>query len=249
MELNRQGFLNGHVPFSASLAFISLLVATLTGTKYITVANEKSADEENVEYLGTKINHQYSKSFEFEADFNEYTHQYLMPDISYFSILRPLYELQIAKAFCKFPQYFSAFKSCNRYPKLGHWCGKCPKCLSIFLLLSPFLGIEKTTEIFGKNLFEDKSLLPLFKQMIGESIPKPFECVATYEETRVAAYLCSKTLVEKGRPLPYLLKHFWQPLPQPNSYPELTKNILTNFSKKNLIPANLEVSVKQFLNL
>ncbi len=249
LTLNKKDFLNGHVPFSASLAFISLIVAALFKTKYITVANEKSADEENIEYLGSKINHQYSKSFEFESDFNEYIQQYLAPDILYFSLLRPLYELQIAQAFSKFPKYLQAFKSCNLYPKLGYWCGHCPKCLSVYLLLSPFLGIEKTTAIFGKNLFEDKSLLPLFKQLTGDRQPKPFECVATYAETKVAAYLCSKALLEKGRPLPYLLDNFWQPLPQPNSYPELAKKILSNFSKKNFIPANLEGTVKQILNL
>ena len=42
--------------------------------KYILLSNESSANESNVD--GTKINHQYSKTYEFECDFNEYTKKY-----------------------------------------------------------------------------------------------------------------------------------------------------------------------------
>lgn len=111
IELNKEGYLNGHTPFSALLAFLSYFTAYLTGKKYIALSNESSANETNVE--GEKINHQYSKSYEFEQDFTYYAEKYLKANVKYFSLLRPLNELQIAKLFSKNKQYHNIFKSCN----------------------------------------------------------------------------------------------------------------------------------------
>ena len=48
LDLNAKGFLNGHTPFSAMLAFSSLIVSALTRKKYIALSNENSANESNV---------------------------------------------------------------------------------------------------------------------------------------------------------------------------------------------------------
>lgn len=98
LELNKQGFLNGHTPFSALLGFVCLLAATLTQERFIALSNESSANEPSIP--GTKINHQYSKSFEFESDFRAYYKKYISPEIEYFSFLRPISELKIASIFC-----------------------------------------------------------------------------------------------------------------------------------------------------
>jgi len=186
-ELNRQGFLNGHTPFSAELAFLSVLVATIFGQKYIVLSNERSANEGNLKYLGKMINHQYSKSFEFEKKFREYSKKYLIPEVEYFSFLRPLYEIQIAKLFSKYHQYFNAFLSCNVAYQTASgtkkptktWCGKCPKCLFVFASLYPFVETKKLIKIFRKNLFKDKKLLPLMLQLIGERKFKPRNTTST----------------------------------------------------------------------
>ena len=65
--------------FSAILAFSSYISAILLGKKYIVLSNEASANEANVE--GTNINHQYSKSIEFENDFRWLTNNYLDKNI------------------------------------------------------------------------------------------------------------------------------------------------------------------------
>ena len=113
LKLNRQGFLNGHTPFSAYLAFLSVLSAVLFDQKYIAFSNERSSNEGNVRYLGRMINHQYSKSFDFEQKFRKYSKKYLAQNVEYFSFLRPLYEIQIAKLFSRYPKYFNTFLSCN----------------------------------------------------------------------------------------------------------------------------------------
>ncbi|MCH8986849.1 hypothetical protein IIA94_01630 [Patescibacteria group bacterium] len=179
LQLNEKGYLNGHTPFSAYLAFLCTLCASLFDYKYITLSNERSSNEGNIKYLGQEINHQYSKSFEFEKKFRDYSKKYLIKDVEYFSFLRPLYEIQISKLFSKYPQYFRAFISCNKGK--GKWCRKCAKCLFVYAALSSFVDAKK---IFKKNLLQEKSLTPIQKQLIGESKFKPFECVGTIEESK-----------------------------------------------------------------
>lgn len=184
LELNEQGFLNGHTPFSALLAFVTALAAVMTGKKFITLSNESSANEATI--IKSDINHQYSKSIEFESDFRDYLRENICPDIEYFSFLRPLNELQIAKLFSTFSNYFDVFKSCNAGSKTGIWCGKCPKCLFTYIILSPFIPQDRLIKIFGKNMLEDASLLFSFDELSGISGTKPFDCIGTVEEVNVA---------------------------------------------------------------
>ena len=182
LKLNAEGYLNGHTPFSALLAFISVLVAFGSRSKYIALSNENSANEATVP--GTNINHQYSKSIEFERDFRNYVAENLNDKVQYFSFLRPLSELQIAKLFAQCEAYHPVFRSCNVGSKTDSWCGHCPKCLFTWIILSPFLSREKLTAIFGKDLMADDSLRPIYEELNGTAEVKPFECVGTVEEVR-----------------------------------------------------------------
>ena len=182
LQLNAEGYLNGHTPFSALLAFISILVAFGSRSKYIALSNENSANESTVP--GTNINHQYSKSIEFERDFRNYVAENLSKEVQYFSFLRPLSELQIAKLFSQCEAYHPVFRSCNVGSKTDSWCGHCPKCLFTWIILSPFLSREKLTAIFGKDLMADTSLRPILEELNGTAAVKPFECVGTVEEVQ-----------------------------------------------------------------
>ena len=183
LDLNRQGYLNGHTPFSAMLAFTSLLFAAFSKRRHIALSNENSANESTVR--GAKINHQYSKSIEFENDFRSYVSKYICKDFNYFSFLRPLSELHIAKLFSQL-NYQYVFKSCNAGSKQDIWCGNCPKCLFAFIILSPFLAKDVLKAVFGKNLFDDENLLTYLMQLCGEGEQKPFECVGTIDEVNAA---------------------------------------------------------------
>ena len=204
LELNEKGFLNGHTPFSSLLAFVSLLASVITGNRHIALSNESSANEATIP--GTNINHQYSKSYEFEQDFRWYTARFISADINYFSFLRPLNELQIAALFSKNPEYFTAFKSCNVGSKTDTWCCNCSKCLFTYIMLSPFLEKSVMKQIFHEDLFEKESLKPVLEQLTGVAKEKPFECVGTINEVNSALeYLC-KTYAENE--FPALLEHF-----------------------------------------
>lgn len=221
IELNNKGFLRGHVPYSASLYFCSLLVAYIFSYKNILFSNEYSSSEANINYLGKQVNHQYSKTLEFENDFRQYNKDYLS-DINLFSFLRPLYEIQISKLFAKMEKYFTVIRSCNVGQKDGIWCGKCPKCLSTYILLFPFLGKDKTVEIFGKDLLSDGDLEDLLFELIDDNKVKPFECVGTRLELKIALNIAVKDYKEK---LPVLLQKF-------KNSPQYDENYLNNKEKE-----------------
>ena len=208
IDLNSKGFINGHTPFSAMLAFVSYFVAYLLSKKYIALSNENSANESNV--VGEKINHQYSKSFEFECDFENYASNYLEAPVKYFSFLRPLNELQIAKIFSKHEKYHLTFKSCNVGSKEKDWiwCCNCAKCLFAYIILSPFLYKTKLVNIFGEDLFEKESLLETFIELTGNGKTKPFDCVGTYEEVNFAISKTIENLEKSNADLPILLKYY-----------------------------------------
>ncbi len=223
LQLNAEGYLNGHTPFSALLAFISILVAFGSRSKYIALSNESSANESTVP--GTNINHQYSKSIEFESDFRNYVAENLNEEVQYFSFLRPLSELQIAKLFSQCEAYHSVFRSCNVGSKTDSWCGHCPKCLFTWIILSPFLSHEKLTAIFGKDLMADPSLLPLFEELNGTAPIKPFECVGTVKEVQACMLAASK-----------------------NDFASVNE-ILNSFNNPHFLPDRFEQILKKCLNV
>jgi len=213
LKLNQTGYLNGHTPFSARLAFESSLVSALFGHEKILLGNEFSANEGNIPYLGTTINHQYSKTFEFETSFRQYVQTYLATSSKntpeYLSLLRPIYELQIAGLFAQYPRWQTVFRSCNRNQQDGTWCGECAKCLFVFTILYPFLDEKQLIgPIFADNLFENTKLNQLAMALLGKDEHKPFECVGTYQET-LAAFQLSVVKFQRlhpDRPLPAVLK-------------------------------------------
>ncbi len=246
IELNKQGFLNGHTPISSCIAFISYLTAYINGIKYVVLSNESSANEASVK--GTNINHQYSKSLEFENDFRYFTKNYLTKEIEYFSLLRPLNELQIMKIFTKYPKYFHHFISCNNggkrknIGKVDGWCLNCAKCLFIYLLMSNFISQEEMEKIFGENLLNKKEMLPFFLELTGNAKNKPLECVGTIEEV---IYVVNNLINKLDSPLPYLLDYY-----KKNYKTEKIKeDILKNIDKNNNVPKDiLDLVIKELNN-
>lgn len=206
LELNAQGYLNGHTPFSAIVAFSSVLAAYLCDKEYVVLSNESSANESTVE--GTEVNHQYSKSFQFEQDFVHYEKQYIDSGVHYFSLLRPFSEFQIARYFAKQEKYHPVFRSCNVGSKTDIWCCSCPKCLFVYIILSPFIAPEKLKEIFGSDMLNNESLLPIFDKLIGLEPEKPFECVGTCDEVNTAISMVIRQKEAGNEALPKLYQYY-----------------------------------------
>jgi hypothetical protein len=238
LALNQAGYLNGHTPFSAYLAFLGVTCAILFSYSEVIVSNERSSNEGNVEYLGSVVNHQYSKSVGFEQRFREYIRRYLTSTVDYFSFLRPLHELQIARLFADYPKQFPLFKSCNRNQGENSWCGNCPKCVSVFTLLYPFVEDDVLTGIFGDNLFQRPVTIRLLRQMTGVEEYKPFECVGTFEETIAALYLGIERAEARHRALPAALSHVKKDILL--DYPQaaqLAEKLLSDWGTDHHLPA------------
>ena len=218
LKLNQAGYFNGHTPFSAYLAFLASTVAYLYGHDLIILSNEASADEENTIFHGQKINHQYSKSSEFEKNFQKYAQNFLFENTKhspyYFSLLRPLSELEITKTLIQlaeinplFEKILSIFRSCNVGQKQGVWCHNCPKCAFVFTMLSAYLDPKfVSTKIFDENLFAKDSLKETFFELAGLKDKKPFECVGTFAETKEALMLATKQYQQTKLEMPTTLK-------------------------------------------
>jgi hypothetical protein len=187
IELNAQGALNGHIPITAIISCVALLVAATQGFDAVALANERSASAGNFIWNGIEVNHQFSKSRRVER---------LLADAAaeiddaplIFSILRPASELAIARSFATMTAYHPGFTSCNRLfhidpeRRLSSWCCDCDKCRFVFLILAPFTTPEQLSAIFGRDLLKDPDQYAGFALLTATGGDKPFECVGEVDE-------------------------------------------------------------------
>ncbi len=191
--LNESGALNGHVPVTAIVSLIAVVGAFVYGYDTIAMAVERSASEATVSVDGVPVNHQYTKSLEFEQLLSALVAGSISPGITYGSALRPYSELAIARTFAGLTGYHDAFCSCNTVfrqtaPAGQRWCGNCPKCRFVGLMLSPFLGREELTAIIGTDMFADPAQVHGFAALMSDE-DKPFECVGERGESAAALRL------------------------------------------------------------
>ncbi|KAB7775401.1 MULTISPECIES: UDP-N-acetyl-alpha-D-muramoyl-L-alanyl-L-glutamate epimerase [Xanthomonas] len=191
-ELNRQGAWNGHIPVTAVNSAILVFAAVLRDAGQVVFSNEHSASYGS-QIAGTgEVNHQWSKGWAFEQAFGEQVQRYVAADLRYYSLLRPLSELAVARQFAKTDHYDAHFSSCNRnFHILGErpahrWCGVCPKCHFVFLALAPFMPKTRLVRIFGRNLLDDAGQAGGFDALLEFQDHKPFECVGEGRESRAA---------------------------------------------------------------
>ena len=234
--LNQSGKVyNGHVPITGLLAFLLWASGIIYNHKYIAMSTESSANSGNLMQGELKINHQYSKSYDFELDFYHIC-QSITPKFLYFSLLRPFLEIKIGSLFASYcEKYFPVFTSCNKAFKLDktkrldRWCGCCDKCRFVFLALAPFMNKEELVKAVGTNPLDDPANLKGYEELLGISGHKPFECVGEIEECRAAFHLLLKRKEYQSDALILALK---------NKVPTPTKDIFKTTSE-HLIPQEI----------
>ncbi len=183
-------------PSVSTFTFIATLLAELLGYNSIIFSNERSADIGNFMYRGLMVNHQWCKSSEAEEITNNYIQKFITPDISTSSLLREFSELEIVRRFVNYPQYFQYVTSCNsyfcfsrleqRFLRTPYWCKECPKCMFLFACFAAFIPKKELVKIFGADLYDRKSRLPLIRQILGIEGFKPLDCVGEPEEMILA---------------------------------------------------------------
>lgn len=258
-ELNKNWYYNWHVPITWIIAFVLEAVSYIYDYKYIVLSNEKSANYWNTSWKWLNINHQYSKSLDFEKDFGDYVDKYISSNIKYFSLLRWMYEIKIAELFSElWKNYFNKFSSCNNNFKIINkknniakwwiWCNSCSKCAFVFSILRPFLNNKEVIDIFWEDLFNNRTLENTFKELLWISWIKPFECVWEAEEVIYSMY---KSLSKyKINDLPFVLQIFKQEI-----FANMNKEDIRKLEKKlvriydeDIIPSELKKIIFKNIN-
>ncbi|MDA8358633.1 MAG: endonuclease domain-containing protein [Actinomycetota bacterium] len=188
------GFMNGHIPVTGIISSAAVLAAVLGRHDAVVMSNEWSASIGNLVVDGRPVNHQWSKSLDFERGFRSLVASSLGAGLEYFSLLRPRSELWVARRFAKLERYHQVFRSCNRAfhldpaTRLDHWCGTCDKCCFVDLVLAPFLTPAQLEEVFeGNEPLANPELEGRFRALLGNwPETKPFECVGDVDECRAA---------------------------------------------------------------
>jgi UDP-N-acetyl-alpha-D-muramoyl-L-alanyl-L-glutamate epimerase len=198
--------LNGHVPISAILVHIGLVNALAHNMSTVVVAVERSANEPTVKnYLGVEVNHQWSKSSEFEKALDSLLKSYVHRSAGFMSIVRPLRELEIMKLYFAMrlaEKFKTVSSSCNRSLAFTTsrtedsplWCGECEKCAFMYLLMHGAGQPEFAQEIMRRDLFADTKLYFTYRGLLGLSDTKPFDCVGDIAECRESMTTAKRTM-------------------------------------------------------
>ncbi|HEX3794253.1 MAG TPA: hypothetical protein VHV57_07110 [Acidimicrobiales bacterium] len=203
------GFLNGHVPITAVITAAVMVAAVLGGHDAVVLSNEWSASAPTLIHDGHPVNHQWSKSLDFETAFDAVVTSALGSDISVFSYLRNRSELWVARQFADLTEFHHIFRSCNRAfhqdrsDRLALWCGVCDKCCFINLILAPYMEASDLRAVFaGHEPLDNPELEGRFRTLLGlDPNAKPFECVGDVGECRAALVLASARADRTQTPL------------------------------------------------
>jgi hypothetical protein len=174
-----------------SSIFGVLPVVLAHGYRHIALAHEKSANVGNLVWdkTGEDVNHQWGKSLAAETLINEYLKKELVADVSYFSVLQPIYDVVIFRLLAKDLDAVPSTHSCNvKKP----WCKRCPKCAYVWLGYQAHLPSAIVDAMFGENLFELAENQLAYRQMLGLEAHTPFECIGQIDEARLAFELCRR---------------------------------------------------------
>ena len=188
LDLNARGAINGHVPITAIVTAAAVVAAAMLGRGTVLVSNERSADAATREVGGWRINHQYSKTAAFQRLLDAALLE-AGATTRVVSLLRPLSELAIARGVAAEDGLVAQVTSCNAAFALDGpgdgWCGACDKCRFVQLVLAPFTTRERLVADLGFDALDDPTQVDAFATMLDPTT-KPFECVGTVEEVRLA---------------------------------------------------------------
>jgi hypothetical protein len=102
---------------------------------------------------------------------------------------------------------------------------------------------EKLVKIFGTNLFDDITLLPVLNQLTGQASEKPFECIGTTDETNMALAMTIKK--RYNTKLPALLKHYHQSVEAGKQNDPSFEIILKELNRDNFVPIQFMKILKE----
>lgn len=241
-ERRKNGKYIGHRPMSAGIAMLSLYTAEAFHYSHVIASNESSANEGNMIIDNFGLNHQYSKSLEFENDLRKLIMMHGI-EVNYFSLLRPLHELQIGIIVSKLSvDQLQAITSCNLGTSTGTWCMACAKCAFVVLIVTSINPAISKIMFGSTDIVNSPELVTYIRELVDPLCKKPLECVGTLEESQVALTLLSRhTDLHISNELENLIAAY-------SANPETVARTMHNFSY-DLIPSEFENVKKEMLKL
>lgn len=184
---------NGHIPITAINSIILSVYSYLVGNNWVVFSNERGASVPTMHHGEHEINHQYSKSLEFESLFRVALNDICGGKLQYFSMLRPFSELWIAAYLgtetVSAHEYFSScnknfvFEGKDKLAAEKRWCGECSKCVYTAIILAPHVSKQEFLNIFGTNILNKDINTQVAKDLCGIGVRKPWECVGDFADT------------------------------------------------------------------
>ncbi|MCP4360046.1 MAG: hypothetical protein GY796_18735 [Chloroflexi bacterium] len=149
----------------------------------------KSTDEHNLVWqkTGEEVNYLWGMSTAAEKLLGDYIQAELVSNLSYFHLLRPIYDIVVFNLLAKDETAVPSTHSCAQQKP---WCCQCPKCIYVWMHLVAYLDETVVEQMFDKNLFDMPENRTHIRKMLGLEGYKPCDCVGTVSETQVAYLLC-----------------------------------------------------------
>ena len=208
------GFLNGHVPVTAVITAAALVAAVLERRDAVVLSNEWSASVPTVVADGLAVNHQWSKSEEFERAFGELVRSTLGPGISVFSYPPPA-QRAVGRAAVRPPArsttapFAAATAPSTRTRRSGSTTGAAAATSAASSTSSsPRSWTASTLEaVFaGDEPLQNPANEERFRALLGLGAgAKPFECVGDTDECRAATLLAAQR-ADRDRRCPCLTR-------------------------------------------
>ncbi len=104
-----------------------------------------------------------------------------------FHLLRPIYDLDV---FSPLRRRLDAVPSTHSCAKQKPWCGRCAKCIYVWMNYVAWLPAETVARCFTANLFDHPENRTMLRKMLGLEGYKPTDCVGTVSEARLAFAMC-----------------------------------------------------------
>jgi hypothetical protein len=114
------------------------------------------------------------------------------------------------------------------------------------MILSPFIDLDRLAEIFGSDMLNNESLIPIFDKLVGMVPEKPFECVGTCDEVNMAINMVINRMGEGQKELPKLYGYY-KSLPLYQRYLRIENPYLTYYNEENSVPSQFVDRIKNLM--
>ena len=174
---------------TVSSYWTALPVALQHGFTEVALGVTSSTDEHNLHWdvTGEDINYLWGMSVEAEQLLHDYVRHQLVADLTMFHLLRPVYDVNV---FALLNRDLDAVPSTHSCAQRKPWCGRCAKCIYVWMNYVAWLPAETVAACFEANLFDVPENRELLRKMLGLESYKPTDCVGTVSEARLAFAMC-----------------------------------------------------------